>query len=450
VNGAGMPFNSGMVIYILALIAVVGSAIWATTRKNRQQMVALYVASVAMLGIPFYGKGITAPLLLGAVVLAGLSVLLMLKRDGQYLVRKQFLNTSLLCMLMLMIGYSTYAVIVIRSVQNTPMDQNSPEDVFSLGTYLNREQYGSRPLLYGEAYTSQPYDISKYTVYQRHEKQDANEPDRYDKVEVTGDYVFPSEMQMLFPRLYSRQHTQMYQQWLGDISTRSVDFSVTDQNGQVQYGQGEMPSQWDNLRFFMSYQINFMYWRYFLWNFAGRQNDLQGHGELEHGNWISGIPVIDNALYGDQSLLPDVLKNNKGRNTFFFLPLILGLVGLFWQAYQGRKGVQQFWVVFFLFFMTGLAIVLYLNQTPGQPRERDYAYAGSFYAFTIWVGLGVAALADLLQRRARLSGNVATGIASVVALAVPLQMVSQTWDDHDRSGRFAARDFGLNYLYSLD
>ena len=191
-----------------------------------------------------------------------------------------------------------------------------------------------------------------------------------------------------------------------------------------------------------------MYWRYFMWNFAGRQNDIQGQGEIEHGNWITGIPFIDNALVGDQTLLPGELKNNKGHNVFYCLPLLLGLIGMFWQAYRGNRGIQQFWVVFFLFFMTGLAIVLYLNQTPLQPRERDYAYAGSFYAFTIWIGMGVAAIAEWLQKK-KVSETAAAGIATVVCLLVPIQMVSQTWDDHDRSGRYTCRDFGQNYLSTV-
>lgn len=448
VNTVGLPFNTGLVIYILALIGVVGAAIWSTTQSNRNTAVALYLASVAMLGIPFYGKGILAPILIGIVVLALLAALLFWKRDGEYVVRKRALNTSLLCMLMLMIGYSTYAVIVIRSVANPPMDQNSPEDIFSLGTYLNREQYGTKPLLYGEAYTSQAVGYNKEETVQRHEKQNPNEADRYDVVEVTGQPIFPSAQKMFFPRMHSRKHASLYNEWLGGVDTRSVDVSG-EQDGQSYSFTGEMPTQMDNLRFFFSYQINFMYWRYFMWNFAGRQNDIQSYGEVEHGQWITGIPFIDNALYGDQSLLPDDLKANKGHNVFYCLPLILGLIGLFWQAYRGKKGIQQFWVVFFLFFMTGLAIVLYLNQTPSEPRERDYAYAGSFYAFAIWIGLGIAGIVDLL-RRAKLSPIAAAALASIVAVAVPLQMVSQTWDDHDRSGRTAARDFGLNYLNSLD
>lgn len=448
VNTVGLPFNTGLVIYILALIGVVGAAIWSTTQQRRELAIGLYLASVAMLGIPFYGKGIAGPLFIGAIVLALLGALLYWKRNGEYVVRKRVLNTSLLCMLMLMIGYSTYAVIVIRSVANPPMDQNSPEDIFSLGTYLNREQYGTKPLLYGEAYTSQAVGYTKEETVQRHEKKDANEPDRYDVVEVMGQPVFPSAQKMLFPRMHSRKHANLYNEWLGGVETKSVDVSG-EYEGQPYGFAGEMPTQMDNLRFFLSYQINFMYWRYFMWNFAGRQNDVQSYGELEHGQWITGIPFIDNALYGDQSLLPDDLKANKGHNVFYCLPLLLGLAGLFWQAYRGKKGIQQFWVVFFLFFMTGLAIVLYLNQTPSEPRERDYAYAGSFYAFAIWIGLGVAAIVEGL-RRVKVPHLAAAGIASLIAVAIPLQMVSQTWDDHDRSGRTAARDFGLNYLNSLD
>ena len=206
---------------------------------------------------------------------------------------------------------------------------------------------------------------------------------------------------MLFPRMFSRAHAGLYQQWLGGIDTKPVEVHG-QYDGQAYDFTGEMPSQWDNLRFFLSYQVNFMYWRYFMWNFAGRQNDIQSYGELDHGQWITGIPFIDNALYGDQSKLPADLRENKGHNVFYCLPLLLGLLGMFWQAYRGKKGIQQFWVVFFLFFMTGLAIILYLNQTPSEPRERDYAYAGSFYAFAIWIGLGIAALVEGLRRFGKL------------------------------------------------
>ena len=380
-------------------------------------------------------------------------VLTLKNKDGNFILRKRFLNTSLLCMLMLMIGYSSYAIIVIRSTQNTPMDQNSPEDIFTLGTYMGREQYGSYPLFKGEAYCSQgqayaagAIEYEKRMRTQRKEKATPDEPDQYEEIEETVGVNYPSELTMLFPRMWSAGHTAQYQEWMGDIEMNE-GYMQTPDGYEVPVS---MPTQLENIRFFLSYQVNFMYWRYFMWNFAGRQNDIQSKGfELEHGNWISGIPFIDNALYGDQSLLPDALsKDNKGHNVFYCLPLLLGLIGLFWQSYRGEKGVRQFWVVFFLFFMTGLAIVLYLNQTPSQPRERDYAYAGSFYAFAIWIGLGVAALASLFEKLLK-KPVLAAAVASLAGICVPLQMVSQTWDDHDRSGRYACRDFGLNYLNTL-
>ena len=452
-NDLGMPFNVGMIVYLVALIAVVLTAIWSTTTVNHARTKLLYLLSVALLGIPFMGHGAVSAAL-GIIVLIALYVLLGLKgKDGNYFVRKRFLNTSLLCMLMLMIGYSSYAVIVIRSTQNPPMDQNSPEDIFTLGTYMGREQYGSYPLFKGEAFCSQGQAVQvgainyvKSDRTQRVEKADPSEPDRYEDIEETSGIEYPGGLTMMLPRIWSAAHAQQYQDILGDdLQYKDVTFSDKDGNTYP----GQMPTQWSNLKFFLSYQVNFMYWRYFMWNFAGRQNDIQGLGELEHGNWITGIPFIDNAMYGDQSLLPKTLQENKGHNVFYCLPLILGLIGLFFQAYRGEKGVRQFWVVFFLFFMTGLAIVLYLNQTPSQPRERDYAYAGSFYAFAIWIGLGVAALASWAEKLLKSKPQLAAALASVVGVLVPLQMVSQTWDDHDRSNRFTCRDFGANYLNTL-
>ena len=452
-NDLGMPFNVGMIVYLVALIAVVLTAIWSTTTVNHARTKLLYLLSVALLGIPFMGHGAVSAVL-GIVVLIALYVLLGLKgKDGNYFVRKRFLNTSLLCMLMLMIGYSSYAVIVIRSTQNPPMDQNSPEDIFTLGTYMGREQYGSYPLFKGEAFCSQGQAVQvgainyvKSDRTQRVEKADPSEPDRYEDIEETSGIEYPGGLTMMLPRIWSAAHAQQYQDILGDdLQFKDVTFSDKDGNTYP----GQMPTQWSNLKFFLSYQVNFMYWRYFMWNFAGRQNDIQGLGELEHGNWITGIPFIDNAMYGDQSLLPKTLQENKGHNVFYCLPLILGLIGLFFQAYRGEKGVRQFWVVFFLFFMTGLAIVLYLNQTPSQPRERDYAYAGSFYAFAIWIGLGVAALASWAEKLLKSKPQLAAALASVVGVLVPLQMVSQTWDDHDRSNRYTCRDFGANYLNTL-
>ena len=458
VNTLGCPFNTGEVVYIFLLVATVIWAIYETyTDRSLKRQNLAFVLSVGMLGIPFYGFGWSA-VVIGVVVLVALwFVLGYRKRVEKKLVpviTARVKNTALLCMLMLMIGYSSYAVIVIRSTANPPMDQNSPEDIFTLGSYLSRDQYGDRPLAYGQAYTSQvAFDVEgnmcipKRTkgapVYQRKEKASKEEKDSYFVVTTKDKMVYAQNM--VFPRMYSSDHAQAYESWLGGVTGTEVPYDRCGESVMV-----KMPSQWDNIRFFLSYQCNFMYWRYFMWNFCGRQNDIQGNGETEHGNWITGISFIDNLMYGDQSKLPDDLKNNKGHNVFYGLPLLLGLIGLFWQAWRGRRGIRQFWVVFFLFFMTGLAIVIYLNQTPMQPRERDYAYAGSFYAFAIWCGMGVAALYDMIARK--MKGVNPTAIAAVVALLcvlVPIQMASQTWDDHDRSGRYTCRDFGQNYLLTL-
>lgn len=458
VNTLGCPFNTGEVVYIFLLVATVIWAIYETyTDRSLKRQNLAFVLSVGMLGIPFYGFGWSA-VVIGVVLLVALwFVLGYRKRVEKKLVpviTARVKNTALLCMLMLMIGYSSYAVIVIRSTANPPMDQNSPEDIFTLGSYLSRDQYGDRPLAYGQAYTSQvAFDVQgnmcipKRTkgapVYQRKEKASKEEKDSYFVVTTKDKMVYAQNM--VFPRMYSSDHAQAYESWLGGVTGTEVPYDRCGESVMV-----KMPSQLDNIRFFLSYQCNFMYWRYFMWNFCGRQNDIQGNGEAEHGNWITGISFIDNLMYGDQSKLPDDLKNNKGHNVFYGLPLLLGLIGLFWQAWRGRRGIRQFWVVFFLFFMTGLAIVIYLNQTPMQPRERDYAYAGSFYAFAIWCGMGVAALYDIIARK--MKGVNPTAIAAVVALLcvlVPIQMASQTWDDHDRSGRYTCRDFGQNYLMTL-
>ena len=457
VNTLGMPFNSGEIVYIILLVSAVIWAIYEsyTARNTKLENISFLIA-FGMLGVPFVGYGWSA-VGCGAVILIALWFVLnhkkVVNKKAVYTISSRLKNTVLLCMLMLMIGYSTYAVIVIRSSANPPMDQNSPEDIFTLGSYLSRDQYGDSPLLYGQAYTSQvaldvdgnmckPRIKEGAPIYSRVEKKTADEPDRYFVVSHKNKYIYAQNM--LFPRMWDSGRASLYEQWMGGVDGTEVPYDRCGEAMTV-----KMPTQLENIRFFLSYQCNFMYWRYFMWNFAGRQNDIQGNGELEHGNWITGIPFIDNARLGDQSKLPDDLKTNKGHNVFYCLPLILGLIGLFWQTFRGRRGVRQFWVVFFLFFMTGLAIVLYLNQTPMQPRERDYAYAGSFYAYAIWCGLGVLAIIDLLKQKMKLSGTAVTAIVAVVTLLVPIQMASQTWDDHDRSGRYTCRDFGQNYLMSL-
>ena len=455
VNTLGCPFNTGEIIYIALLVGIIIWAIWETynDRSEKRENIA-FLASVAMLGIPFYGFGWSS-VVIGIIVLAILWFVVNYKRKGVALVNSRIKNTSLLCMLMLMIGYSSYALIVIRSSANPPMDQNSPEDIFTLGEYLSREQYGSRPLLYGQAYTSQvelqkdgdvcrPASTKGAPVYQRKDKASADEKDSYFVVRTKDEYKYAQNM--LFPRMYSSAHTNAYESWMGGVEGNDVPYDRCGEMISV-----KVPSQLENIRFFLSYQCNFMYWRYFMWNFAGRQNDLQGNGELEHGNWITGFDWFDNWRLGDQSKLPDELKNNKGHNVFYCLPLLLGLIGLFWQSLRkGQKGIRQFWVVFFLFFMKGLAIVIYLNQTPMQPRERDYAYAGSFYAFAIWCGMGVAAIIEEITRRLKGHATVIASIIGIACLLVPIQMASQTWDDHDRSGRYTCRDFGRNYLMSLE
>ena len=457
VNTLGCPFNTGEIIYIVLLVAIVIWAIYESyvDRSFKRQNVS-FVLAVGMLGIPFRGMTWSAAIL-GLVILAaiyfGLNYRKKIGKDLVPVLTSRFKNTALLCMLMLMIGYSSYAVIVIRSAANPPMDQNSPEDVFTLGSYLSRDQYGDSPLLYGQAYTSQvAYDVDgnmcvpKHkegaAIWQRKEKASKDEKDSYFVVSHKDKIIYAQNM--LFPRMHSSAHAGAYENWMGGVEGTQVPYDRCGEPVMV-----KMPTQMENIRFFLSYQCNFMYWRYFMWNFAGRQNDIQGNGEPEHGNWITGISFIDDWMLGDQSKMPAELKANKGHNVFYCLPLLLGLIGLFWQAWRGQRGIRQFWVVFFLFFMTGLAIVLYLNQTPQQPRERDYAYAGSFYAYAIWCGLGVLAIYDMLKKKIKGNDVAVAGVVGVACLLVPIQMASQTWDDHDRSGRYTCRDFGQNYLMTL-
>ena len=457
VNTLGCPFNTGEIIYIVLLVAIVIWAIYESyVDKSFKRQNISFVLSVGMLGIPFrgmtWGAGILGLVILVALYF-GLNYRKKIGKDLVPVVTARFKNTALLCMLMLMIGYSSYAVIVIRSAANPPMDQNSPEDVFTLGSYLSRDQYGDSPLLYGQAYTSQvAYDVDgnmcvpKHkegaAIWQRKEKASEGEKDSYFVVSHKDKIIYAQNM--LFPRMHSSAHAGAYENWMGGVEGTQVPYDRCGEPVMV-----KMPTQMENIRFFLSYQCNFMYWRYFMWNFAGRQNDIQGNGEPEHGNWITGISFIDDWMLGDQSKMPAELKANKGHNVFYCLPLLLGLIGLFWQAWRGQRGIRQFWVVFFLFFMTGLAIVLYLNQTPQQPRERDYAYAGSFYAYAIWCGLGVLAIYDMLKKKLKGNDVAVAGVVGVACLLVPIQMASQTWDDHDRSGRYTCRDFGQNYLMTL-
>ena len=448
VNTFGMPYNSGVYAFVIILAASLIWAIWETMQDEIHpvRMKISFILSIVLLGIPFIGSGYVIAVILTAALTA---YLFMSKK-----VNIKMLNTILVCLMVIVVGYSSYALTLIRATADTPMNQNAPQDIFTLRTYLAREQYGKTPLIYGQTYVSEvkrenqggtcvPVSKEGEPTWSRVIKKDKNEKDHYYISRYDTEYEYVDELSMLFPRMYSSdgRHVAAYKEW-AQVKGTPVKFNRCGEMVTVM-----KPTFAENLRYFFAYQLNFMYWRYFMWNFAGRQNDIQGQGEIEHGNWITGISFIDSILIGDQTLLPSELKNNKGHNVYYCLPLILGLIGLFWQAYKGEKGIQQFWIVFFLFFMTGLAIVLYLNQTPQQPRERDYAYAGSFYAFAIWIGLGVAAIAEYLSKK--INEKPAAILASVVCLLVPVQMVSQTWDDHDRSNRYTCRDFGQNYLNSV-
>jgi hypothetical protein len=445
-NGFGLPFNTGLVVYIILSIAALVWAIWATQYgKSDIQAKVAFLVSMTLIGIPFLA-GWAA----GVLIIAAVAGFLFWKKD----VSRRWLNTIVLCATVMLIGYASYAMIVIRSMANTPMDQNSPEDVFSLQGYLNREQYGDHPLFYGAVYSAPevlrqegnvcvPVEKEGDPIWICKEKTSKGEKDRYEIAGYKhGGYEKDSRFMMLFPRMYSTQssHIDAYKSW-ANIKGKRIK---VDRCGRAE--TIVCPTFGENLRFFFSYQMNFMYWRYFMWNFSGRQNDIQGHGELDHGNWITGFDFIDNAMLCDQSQMPDSLKDNKGHNRYFMLPLLLGILGIVWQLTKGKKGKQGFWVTFTLFFMTGIAIVMYLNQTPYQPRERDYAYAGSFYAFCIWIGLGIIMLYDGLKRI--MPEWLSATIATLLGLCVPALMAEQNWDDHDRSGRYTCRDFGANYLNS--
>lgn len=451
VNVFGMPYNSGVFAYVIILAGVLIWSIWETMRDEVQpvRMKIAFILSVVLIGIPFIGSGYT----LAVILTSALTAYLFISKK----VNIKMLNTILVCLMVIVVGYSSYAVTLIRATADTPMNQNAPSDIFTLRTYLAREQYGKTPLFYGQTFVSEvkrenkdgacaPVVKEGEPVWSRVIKKDKKEKDRYYISRHDQDYQYVDELNMLFPRMYSAdpRHIEAYKEW-GQVKGEPVKFNRCGEIVSVM-----KPTFLENIRYFLSYQVNFMYWRYFMWNFSGRQNDIQGNGEVMNGNWITGIPAIDEILIGPQDDMPLDIVNNKGHNVYYMLPLLLGILGLLYQAYSGEKGIQSFWVTFFLFFMTGLAIVLYLNQTPYQPRERDYAYAGSFYAFCIWIGFGVAALAKGLERFAKMSSVVAGTLASVLCLFVPIQMGAQNWDDHDRSGRYVCRDFGTNYLESCE
>jgi len=448
VNVFGFSYNTGAIVYVLFMIGLIAWGLYETFKgKSELRMKLAFCANIIVVGIPFFGSSAIV-----WIILVGAIIGIVFWWKG---LNPRLMNTVLLSLMVMLIGYSSYGVTVIRSNALPPMDQNSPNNMFTLERYLNREQYGETPLIYGETFASDirwkaqgrncvPVYDKKGALWNQKAKNNPKEKDEYI---ITGYKEVPSmvkECNMFFPRMHSKRadHVEAYKMW-SDFRGQQV---VIDRCGQKETVM--KPTMTENLKFFFSYQVNFMYWRYFMWNFSGRQNDIQGSGEINNGNWITGINAIDKHLVGDQTNLPSEMENNKGHNKYYMLPLLLGLLGLFFQAMSGDKGIQGFWVTFFLFFMTGLAIVLYLNQTPLQPRERDYAYAGSFYAFCIWIGLGVPALVKGLRKV--LPETPAAIVVSLLCLYVPYLMASENWNDHDRSNRYTARDFAHNYLMSCD
>lgn len=432
VNSLGFSYNTGVFIYLFLLVASVVWCLYETmsAKGNDLRAKISFLLSISLAGITFISS---SPVLW--VALFAIAAFLLFWKKANY----RILNTSILCLMVILIGYSSFALIPIRSTANPPMDQNSPENVFSLTDYLNREQYGDTPLFYGRTYASdvkrdyegKAIETSSKEKYDKIVKQSANEKDRYFVASTSPTYSYTNSM--LFPRMHSSEprHIEGYKMW-GGIRDEKVP-----------------PTMLENFQFFFSYQVNFMYWRYFMWNFSGRQNDIQSMGGITNGNWLTGIGFIDELRgLGPQDNLPPEIADNKGHNVYYMLPLILGIIGLLYQVSRKSKGEQQFLITFMLFFMTGLAIVIYLNQKPFEPRERDYAYAGSFYAFCIWIGLGVAGLWTLLKKV--LPEAPSAIIVTVVTLLIPIQMACQNWDDHDRSGRYTMRDFGRNYLLSCE
>jgi len=385
VNGFGLPFNSGIIFLIVLIIL---ASVWAV-RYTRKKRFVLW-------------------------------------------------NTIVNAIIVILIGYSSFALILIRADANPPMNQNHPDNAFSLQRYLNREQYGDRPLLYGPYYNAP-------AIASKGEKKLFNKVD--DKYVATGSIaagtLYEPKLQTVFPRMYSKNssHIDVYKEW-GRIEGIPVRIRA---NGNVK--KVMKPKFSENLRFFFTYQLGHMYFRYFMWNFAGRQNDVQGHGSFLNGNWISGIDFPDELRIGPQNELPDFMKNRPSKNTYYFLPLLFGLIGMFYQYNRGKRGKQNFTVIMTLFIFTGIAIIVYLNQTPLQPRERDYAYAGSFYAFAIWIGMAVPALFSAIKEVMKeLYGAILVILASLIL--VPGILISQNYDDHDRSGRFMTRDYAINYLES--
>jgi hypothetical protein len=435
VNSLGLPFNSGAFIHVILLLAAVVYGLMLThqTGDRKWKMMGVLVA-ITLLVASFSTLGLAV-----AAVIVGIFVMVPNISD-------RAINTGLLCISVILIGYSSYTMVLVRSNANPPMDENNPENMFSLLSYLNREQYGSQPIAYGQYFNTpldnkNPYTDGSPTYFQEFDKGVYTKSTHHKNTQPN----YASEFMTVFPRMWSQEarHIKAYKSW-SDFKGKPMRYKVYGGKMETIY----KPTFGENMKFFFKHQIMWMYWRYFLWNFAGRQNDVQGHNGIVDGNWLSGINAIDNLRLGDQSNLPPSIGEHKARNTFYFLPLILGLIGIFFQFNASKR---DFALVTMLFVFTGLAIIVYLNQYPFQPRERDYAYAGSFYAFTIWIGLGVLGIIDLLANKVKVNRVVAGGLATLVCLAaVPGIMAKEGWDDHNRSNRYTALDFAKMYLDSCD
>ena len=427
VNSLGMPFNSGMYIHIILLIAALLLSVWYSfTHQDGKRGFILAALTLILSGIWLLTDSVILDIVILAAIVYGAWYLSTSNRI--------VLNTIMTAMLVIVIGYSSIATIVIRSTANTPMNENNPSNPFALLYYLNREQYGQRPLVHGPYYNAPVTDYVK------------GKP-TYNPID--GKYVitnretireYDERFMTLLPRMWSDSpdHIRIYEEYTGN---KGKPVKITDpQTGEP--ATVRVPTFGQNLKFMFQYQFGIMYFRYFMWNFSGRQNDIQSMGGPVNGNWITGIDFLDAPRVGSIKGMPDDMKNAPSRNVYFLLPLLLGLVGFLWHF---NRDVRNWWIVLLLFIMTGIAIVIYLNQYPNQPRERDYAYAASFYAFTIWIGLGALALFELLRKAA--GETPAAVIASALTFAaVPALMGAENWDDHDRSGRYLARDVAFNYL----
>jgi hypothetical protein len=407
VSTSGIIKTAAIGVFILGLIQF-GIISGVVTIASKFELFA-----VNTVGLPFWSGFLIFILIIVAGIVYGI------RYSIQH--NKPIMNLALLCFAFILLGYSSYTMIVIRSAANPPMDENDPEQVFNLLSYINREQYGDRPLFFGQYYNAKQTDLEEGAMqYTQGEK-------KYIATQRKVTPKYEAAASTIFPRMYSSQdnHVTAYKEWAGIKGD-------------------ETPTFGQNLKFFFGYQVNYMYLRYFMWNFVGRQNDLQGHGGITKGNWISGIKPIDAMRLGPQDSLSQGQLNNKARNCFYFLPLILGIIGVIWHY---KRDNHDAWAVMLLFFFTGMAIVLYLNQTPYQPRERDYAYAASFYAFCIWIGLGVLAITEAIRKY--MPGATAAGLSTAICLiAVPSLMAKEGWDDHNRSHRYTSRDFAWNYLQS--